>query len=215
MYRYSAVPGRERDTQKPYLIFKMTASMLFILIVLAAFMLSENPLFFYLLPAAVLCSGGDLFLALGHEIDNKLKNPQFIIGVLLFAAAQVLISICYLSILNWHITWVIVIPFIVLGYTIFCIKSKNYDYGKNAVPCSIYGFFVGLSAALGLQMMITCRDNIVCVFLGIGSILFLISDAILSNKLFALKKGAWAGAGVIIFYFAGMWCLMSAISMGI
>lgn len=215
MYRYCDIPGKERNTQKPYVIFKMTASMIFILIATAAYLLSKNSIFFYLLPTALLCAGGDFFLALAHEIDNRIKNPQFLTGVLLFAAAHVLISVCYLSILHWRISWTCAIPFAVLIYTAICTKSRNYEYGNNALPCTLYGFFAGLSAALGLQLMITCPDNITYVFLGIGSILFFVSDSILSMKLFAVRKNRLSGAGVLFFYYVGMWFLTSAIAMEI
>lgn len=211
MYRY-----REwRDTQKPYTILKMVASVLFIVMGIYGYFISGNPAFAWMAPALVLCSVGDLFLALGHEIDNKLVNPQFIIGVYAFAAAQVFYSLVILRMMDWHVSWTIIIPFVVLGYTIFCTKNKDYEFGRNAVPCCVYGFLVGLTGGLGLQMLLTYPEELNCMFMGIGAILFLVSDGILSMKLFWKKETPWAGWGVLIFYFGAMWLLANSIGAGI
>ena len=204
MYRY---------TQKQYVICKMITATLFLVIALLAYNRAPMEIFFYLMPGFCFCWGGDLFLALAHEIDNKLRNPQFIIGVISFTIGQIIIAFALLTALGWHISWTIIIPFIVLGYTICCTKSKDYEFGINAIPCSIYGFFVGLSAALGLQLILQNPGSTPALFLGIGTILFLISDAVLSMKLFWKKDVPWSGAGVIAFYFGAMWFLTSAICM--
>lgn len=213
MYRFCDIPGYELDTQNRYVLFKMLASAVFLVLGIVSYNLSGNGLYFYLMPAFALCFFGDLFLALGHEIDNKIRNPFFIIAVVAFTIAQTVFSFALLIMLDCRISWTIIIPFIVVGYTIFCIKSKDYDFGINGIPCAIYGFFVGLSAALGLQAIIAYPMDIISVFIGIGSILFLISDGILNLKLFWKGYTPWAGAGVLVFYYASMWFYSVAISM--
>lgn len=213
MYRYSDKPGCVRDTQRLYVVLKMITSALFLVIGFVAYNLSGCPLYLWLLPAYIFCFGGDLFLAIGHEIDNRLKNPQFIIGVFSFVIAQIVFAVGILRMLQWHVSWPLIIPFVVLGYTIFCTKSKDYEFGINAVPCCIYAFFVGLTGALGIQMLIDHPDNIIYCMIGVGAVAFLISDAVLSMKLFWKKPTPWAGAGVILFYFGAMWFLTAAIAM--
>lgn len=95
----------ENDTQVKYTIMKCITSILFLVIAVVAFALSGSWMFFMLLPAYILCFFGDLFLALGHEIDNRLKNPQFVIGVFSFCAAQVVLCIVFLSMMDWHVSW--------------------------------------------------------------------------------------------------------------
>lgn len=205
--------SEKKNNHRRYTISKCIASMLFIALSIAAFALSGNPLFFAMAPAYLFCFGGDLFLALGHEIDNKLKNPQFIVGVISFSIAQVFICIAYLRIMQWQIGWPALMGVIVLFATVFFARSKDYDFGENALPCTIYGFLVGLAAGLGLQMIITFPGMLVYVLLGVGSILFLISDLCLTMKLFWKKEAGWSGAAVLIFYYGAMWFLVCAIAM--
>lgn len=207
MYRYRDIPGYERDTQKQYVIFKMITACLYIALGAIAFNLSGNTAYFWLMPAYILCFAGDLFLALSHEIDNRIRNPHFTIGVVSFTLAQVFFSIVFFRMLEWQISWTLVIPFAVLGFTIFCIRSTDYDFGVNAVPCAVYSFFVGLTGSFGLQMIITYPGDLICTFMGIGAIMFVISDAVLSMKLFRSRYAPWTGALVIFFYFGAMWFL--------
>ncbi|MCQ2546033.1 MAG: lysoplasmalogenase [Clostridia bacterium] len=203
----------ENDPQVKYTIMKCITSILFLVIAVVAFALSGSWMFFMLLPAYILCFFGDLFLALGHEIDNRLKNPQFVIGVFSFCAAQVVLCIVFLSMMDWHVSWPAIAALLVLGGTIFFTKSDDYDFGKNAVPCSIYAFFVGLSAGLGLQLIITCNDNPVAVLLGVGAIVFLLSDLVLTMKLFWKKDVPWAGAVLLVLYWGAMWLYTAAPAM--
>lgn len=204
-----------KDNQVKYTVAKCITSILFIVLAIIAFALSGNLLFLGMAPAYLFCFGGDLFLALGHEIDNRLKNPQFIVGVISFSIAQIFICIAYLKILQWHISWTAIVGVIVLVATIFFTKNKDYDFGENALPCTIYGFFVGLAAGLGLQMIITYPENLVYVLLGAGSIVFLISDLCLTMKLFWKKEARWSGAAVLLFYYGAMWLLACGIGMWI
>lgn len=208
---YKNGPGN--DTQIRYTVTKCITSVLFLILAIMAYVLSGNGLFFLLLPAYILCFFGDLFLALGHEIDNRLRNPQFVIGVFSFCAAQVVICIVFLSMMDWHVSWPAIVSLLVLGGTIFFTKSDDYDFGSNAVPCSIYAFFVGLSAGLGLQMIITCNDDPVAVLLGAGAIVFLLSDLVLTMKLFWKKDVPWAGAVLLVLYWGAMWLYTAAPAM--
>ena len=203
----------ENDTQVKYTIMKCITSVLFLAIAVVAFALSGNWTFFLLMPAYVLCFFGDLFLALGHEIDNRLKNPQFIIGVFSFCAAQIMLCFVFLSIMDWKISWPAIVALLVLGGTIFFTKSDDYDFGNNAVPCSIYSFFVGLSAGLGLQMIIMCHNDVMAVLLGVGAIVFLLSDLVLTMKLFWKKDVPWAGAVLLVLYWGSMWLYTAAPAM--
>ncbi|MCQ2544973.1 MAG: lysoplasmalogenase [Clostridia bacterium] len=203
----------ENDTQVKYTVMKCITSVLFLVIAVAAFAVSGDVIFFLLLPAYVLCFFGDLFLALGHEIDNRLKNPQFVIGVFSFCAAQVVLCVVFLSMMNWHVSWPAIVSVLVLGGTIFFTKSDDYDFGSNALPCSIYAFFVGLSAGLGLQLVITCNNDSVAVLLGVGAIVFLISDLVLTMKLFWNKDVPWAGAVLLVLYWSAMWLYTAAPAM--
>ncbi|MDO4176099.1 MAG: lysoplasmalogenase family protein [Bacillota bacterium] len=203
----------QNDTQVKYATMKCVTSILFLVIAVLAFALTGNGLFFLLLPAYILCFFGDLFLALGHEIDNRLKNPQFVIGVFSFCAAQVVLCIVFLSMMDWHVSWPAIVALLVLGGTIFFTKSDDYDFGSNAVPCSIYAFFVGLSAGLGLQLVITCSSDPVAVLLGVGAIVFLLSDLVLTMKLFWKKDVPWAGAVLLVLYWGAMWLYTAAPAM--
>lgn len=203
----------ENDTQVKYTVMKCITSVLFLVIAVAAFAVSGDVIFFLLLPAYVLCFFGDLFLALGHEIDNRLKNPQFVIGVFSFCAAQVVLCVVFLSMMNWHISWPAIVSVLVLGGTIFFTKSDDYDFGSNALPCSIYAFFVGMSAGLGLQLVITYNYDSVAVLLGIGAIVFLLSDLVLIMKLFWKKDVPWAGAILLVLYWGAMWLYTAAPAM--
>ena len=85
---YGTIINMYRQKQKNYLIFKTVTSIIFVLMGAAAFRISGSQLFMAFLPAYVFCLIGDILLALAHEIDNNLKNPQFTLGVGAFAIAH-------------------------------------------------------------------------------------------------------------------------------
>ncbi|MDO4545355.1 MAG: lysoplasmalogenase family protein [Bacillota bacterium] len=202
-----------RNRQGPYTVLKTVTSLLFLLVGFLAYRHTGNPLYFYLLPGFIFCFLGDVLLAVAHEIDNKLKNPYFVLGVGSFLVAHVFFCWQFLGILEWHISWPAVIAIIMTGVTVSSVRSEKYDYGPNKIPSIIYSFFVGLLCGLGLQLFLDEPSNGQLIFLGAGSVLFLVSDYLLSMKYFRIEKPKCLGFFVLVAYYGAMWLLSANILM--
>lgn len=200
-----------RNRQKNYVLMKTLTSILFLLIGLFAYHVTDDSFYLACLPGFILCFLGDVLLALAHEIDNRLKNPQFVLGVGSFLLAHVFFCCQFLLLLDWQIKWPTVISLIMVGITISCTLNPKYDYGSNKIPSIIYSFFVGLLCGLGLQLLMENPDNGMAVALGIGSVCFLASDYALSLKYFRIEKPRFLGLFVLVAYYGAMWLLSSAV----
>lgn len=196
-----------RLDQKKYTVAKTATSIGFLAIGLISYIISGQDIYLAFLPAYLFCLVGDVLLALCNEIENKLKNPQFTLGVVSFAFAHIFIIREFGKILSWKISpfWIVFSAGLLI-YTIITVtlKKEKFCYGSNAVPSCIYAAVVGLCGGMGLDIIWNLGDYLFCLVLGAGSVFFMISDFILANKYFRISKKAWFGGAVMIFYYGAM-----------
>ena len=202
-----------RGDQPRYLMAKAITSALFIVLGFVCWRLGDggpdSASWLRILLGLCFCFGGDMFLALAHEIDNNLDPKFFRLGVGSFLIAHLFFCFEIMVVLNRYApqkVLPVIVGLVTVGVSIFCSRSDMYDYKGNARPAILYSFFVGLLCGLGIQMMISMGFTGRWLIMGIGSVLFLLSDLTLSNKYFLKKKPKPFGAVVLVTYYAAVAC---------
>ena len=206
---YGTIINMYRQKQKSYLIFKTVTSVIFVLMASAAFRISGSELFVAFLPAYVFCLIGDVMLALAHEIDNNLKNPQFTLGVGAFAIAHLFFIWKIQTYMFSGVSVGGIIMSLLLGaYTVWTTRSSAFEYGSNKVPSIIYSLIVGFLGGMGIELIIGSftegLGSPAYVLMALGMVFFMVSDTILANKYFKKEGKGWFGAAVLIFYYGAM-----------
>ncbi len=161
---------------------------------------------------------GDLFL---HLItDNQIV---FGVGMLAFLIGHVFYVIAYSKALNYYLPsdtvfdWrAILIALAIFGCCVLYAWKTKMHFGIALIPCILYGivisFMVVTAIALPLKIMANGVDlepygptSMAGVFLtiGLGSVLFLLSDATLAMILFGGKKNRPLKIFNIATYFTG------------
>lgn len=190
---------------KAFLVTKTCSGLLFIAVGYSAFIFSGSNVFFGLLPVLIFCLIGDIMLALALGPDGKTRNPHFSLGVAAFLAAHALLCWQILRYIDFHICPTVLIAALTVIMTIIFTRSDKFDFEGNEILCIIYSFFVGLSCGLGLNMIWVLGSAKGAVIMAVGTILFLISDSLLSGKYFMKKAPRGLGAIVLITYYLAMY----------
>ena len=206
---YGTIINMYRQKQKNYLIFKTVTSIIFVLMGAAAFRISGSQLFMAFLPAYVFCLIGDILLALAHEIDNNLKNPQFTLGVGAFAIAHLFFIWKIQTYMFSGVSVGGIIMSLLLGaYTVWTTRRSAFEYGSNKVPSIIYSLIVGFLGGMGIELIIGSftegLGSPAYVLMALGMVFFMVSDTILANKYFRKEGKGWFGTAVLIFYYGAM-----------
>ena len=206
---YGTIINMYSQKQKSYLIFKTVTSVIFVLMGAAAFRISDSQLFMAFLPAYVFCLIGDILLALAHEIDNNLKNPQFTLGVGAFAIAHLFFIWKIQTYMFSGVSVGGIIMSLLLGaYTVWTTRSSAFEYGSNKVPSIIYSLIVGFLGGINIKLIINSftegLGSPAYVLMALGMVFFMVSDTILANKYFRKEGKGWFGTAVLIFYYGAM-----------
>ena len=206
---YGTIINMYRQKQKSYLAFKTITSIIFVLLGAAAYRISGSEFFAAFLPAYIFCLIGDVLLALAHEIDNNLKNPQFTLGVGAFAIAHLFFIWRIQMYMFAQVSIGGIIMSLLLGaYTVWTTKNSAFEYGSNKVPSILYALIVGFLGGMGIELLIGAitegLGSPAYVLMALGMVFFMISDTILANKYFRKEARHWYGAAVLIFYYGAM-----------
>lgn len=190
--------------KKHYILFKGLSSAGFTATAAVSALCHDRSLFI-VMPFFILCFAGDILLALSDEIDIRLRDPQFTSGVAAFAVAHVFLIYEFGRMTCWHISplWVVFSAGLLL-YTIYTLTGHDFDYGGKALPCCVYAFIVGLCGGMGADIIISQHSDINGLMSGIGAISFMISDFILANKYFRIRKKQWYGVAILLFYYGAV-----------
>ncbi len=213
VFGFLAILYLERLKNRPYIFFKAVTSATNVVIGIFAVRNADRIFAGLLIASLIFCFFGDLFLALGHEIDNNLKDPQFTIGVGSFLIAQAILAGALFRFLSFRADWTLLIVIVPVLSVPFFNSRKDYDFGTNKYPTMIYGIFIGLMCAMALSHLIRRPHGTLSVVLGIGGVLFFCSDLILMFKFFRKKTTPHIGIAVLTVYFLAIWLLAAGVPL--
>lgn len=180
-------------------------SFMFLLIGLVSFLITKNNIYFKFLPGYIFCFLGDYFLAIAKTPNGILKKNKFLVGLGLFALAHVMFIGSFVLILKGEIGYIWLIC-ATIGCLFMYLKKKKgkLDFKGSTIPCLIYCAFVNSFFGLSLTYAIKCNFEMHSVILFIGSLLFMLSDSVLSFKYFGSQRKEWYIMVELSLYYIGM-----------
>lgn len=188
-----------------YLIFKTLTSLFFIFIAITSYINSgTKEVFFYLILAALIFSlFGDVFLALYDKKASTLRG-NFVKGVLCFAAAHILFSLAFLTLVP--LSFKELVPFFILVFLsiIFLCKYKRFQFDGMLPIIISYDIVISfmVARAFYLYRLISVKPLGVSLLIS-GAALFLISDVILCFIYFDKKHPPYLSALNLSTYYIG------------
>lgn len=135
-----------------------------------------------------------------------------------FLSGNVCFAVYIMAVLTEHAQgfksfwWVIPVEIVILALFIFlaCKFPKTLKLGKMKWPMALYISSITLHGLLGIAMMIAL-PNTAFALMGLGSLLFMISDYILTVDKFVIIGNRWILRSNSAFYFTGL--LLIVLSM--
>ena len=152
---------------------------------------------------------GDIFLV----FDFNKGGTSFMIGNALFAIFYI-VTLIKCSIPFLYYFWIFIVWAAIVS--LFIYLSKKYPniikLGKLRKPMTFYLSSITLHGLMGLvtAIFVGCTPLVV---MGIGSVLFLVSDCILTIDRFVIQKNKWIVRANSLTYFVGM--LLIVLSLGL
>lgn len=196
VYRYTKKNDEEQRIQS--ILNKCLCSVLFIVIAACAVGMKGNSRYAMFMLLGFFCSFfGDFFLALPDQ------TTTFILGLSSFVLAHLSYTVAFF---NLHgVMWLDVGLFIlVLALISGLLVKLNMQFGKMLLPCMIYIIVISNMVAKSLSLFITGVVNLTgAIILVCGTILFAVSDVVLSLIKFGDKNTAKMRSYNIITYFPG------------
>ena len=163
---------------------------------------------------AYIISGGLCFAFAGDYFLQyiKLDNEKFKKGIILFAAAQVMLIVAYYIILPVHfLEFVFLAAFLVLA--VLLMKKQQWDISAQSPHITVYTVLVAFMGAKALSFAFLCPE---LWQIALGGALFFLSDIILGMWNYKSGKMYLAHLNWItyfigeIFIALGVWALMLA-----
>lgn len=211
----------QRQKQR-YALAKGVQSTLFVLAALLAFFTGSaaRPAAFALLLAAlILCAFGDIALGVANQARRKsegegkekvgtagIRKAPFLAGAAAFLLAHLVFCVLYFHIAPFH-PLVLVLP---VACVILIYSFEHFGLirtGKMKPLVFIYPFVVGMMASSALATAIAAGPSPYGALTVAGSILFLISDAILVFLYFGVKKHVAFRISNLLTYYLGVFLL--------
>lgn len=156
-----------------YVQSKMLCSVTFVVLAVIFALVSHHlEYFFGLFPALCFCMLGDLFMGL-YQIERRRRN--LILGILTFMLGHLflLILLFYRSReISW---WNVFVPVVAVILLFVMRKMAGMRYGKVWPLAICYCIFLALMLSKSTEIMI-CSPSIATVWIGLGGILFFVSD---------------------------------------
>lgn len=193
---------RTRDNFKHRIINKIILAGMYLIFGIVVFFLKHEffSLELLLVVSLLLAALGDIFL----PFDFKKGGLFFLSGNLGFAAYEIIQLITNgVSFVSFF--WV----YLIVGAMIltFILLSNKYPdiikLGKMKIPMIGYLTSIFVHGMTGVAMIIFLKD-ISFIIMGIGSLLFMISDMILTIDRFVIKGNKWIVRSNSLTYFVGM-----------
>lgn len=152
---------------------------------------------------------GDIFLV----FDLNRGGDYFLAGNFIFAIYYFTLFVdSGLKFTNFY--WILLIWAFMLASFIFASNKwpKVFKLGKMKMPMTFYLSSIMLHGACGIGSIILL-PSVRTLVLGIGSVMFMISDFILTVDKFVIKHNKWIVRANSFFYFIGL--LLIALSIGL
>lgn len=152
---------------------------------------------------------GDIFLV----FDLNRGGDYFLAGNFIFAIYYFTLFVdSGLKFTNFY--WILLIWVFMLGSFIFASNKwpKVFKLGKMKMPMTFYLSSIMLHGACGIGSIILL-PSVRTLVLGIGSVMFMISDFILTVDKFVIKNNKWIVRANSFFYFIGL--LLIALSIAL
>ncbi|MBQ4272259.1 MAG: hypothetical protein IJB95_01200 [Clostridia bacterium] len=152
---------------------------------------------------------GDIFLV----FDLNRGGDYFLAGNFIFATYYFTLFVdSGLKFTNFY--WILLIWAFMLGSFIFASNKwpKVFKLGKMKMPMTFYLSSIMLHGACGIGSIILL-PSVRTLVLGIGSVMFMISDFILTVDKFIIKNNKWIVRANSFFYFIGL--LLIALSIAL
>ncbi len=101
--------------------------------------------------------------------------------------------------------WVIIAEVLIVGALIVCAQKlpKVFKFGKMKWPMMLYLSSITLHGLMGIAVMIALPGTPFAL-IGLGSLLFMISDYVLTVDKFVITKNPWILRANSAFYFTGL-----------
>ena len=152
---------------------------------------------------------GDIFLV----FDLNRGGDYFLSGNFIFAIYYICLFVdAGHSFADFY--WVFIIWAVMLGGFILASNKlpKVFKLGKMKFPMTFYLSSIMLHGSCGIGAMILLNSTAGFV-LGLGSVMFMISDFILTTDKFVIRNNKWIVRANSFFYFIGL--LLIALSIGL
>lgn len=201
---------RVGNNMKHRAINKYILASMYFVYAIVMFSVCDLSMHHYILLIALLFAYlGDIFLVF-----------DFTKGGLFFLTCNICFSIFYLvSLTGYHVPfinyfWIFIIWAILISTFIYLANKypKVIKLEKMKYPMSAYLSTITLHGLLGLVSAIFINTTPIIV-MGIGSLLFMISDYILTIDRFIIQKNKWIVRANSLTYFAGL--LLIVLSLGL
>lgn len=191
-------------TKDSYLIFKISASSVFIYTALLSYINnSTNFNYFILIFIALIFSFlGDVFLALKEKPLEKL-DTMFFLGLTSFVITHIFYSSAFISLGSLNIFIFILTVLVALTLITFFKSIKNFNFKNATIPSYIYILAISFMFCNALGLIKCDLDKIPLLLLIIGPLLLFISDFIISFIFFFEKSPKILGPLNLMTYYLG------------
>lgn len=185
------------------------ASMYLVYAIVMFFMNGLSDHHYVLIVALLFSFLGDIFLVFDFS-----KGGYFFLTSNIFFVVYYITSLINGEIKFINYFWILLVWLLLISIFIICCKKfpNVFKLGKMKKPMTLYLSSVTLNGLFGLTCALFLKTTPFIVR-GIGSLLFMISDYILTVDRFIIKKNKWIVRGNSLTYFVGL--LLIALSVGL
>ena len=194
-------------------IFKAIASLLFISTGIISYIIfpKDYYYFIFILTGLFFSLLGDIFLALKINDNNGHFNKYFLYGIISFSLTHTMyiFAFCHLGFFNILDLLITLILSILIITVLKCNKSINF---KNMLaPASIYSFIICLMTLQSIKLVFLLKFNLGTYMLLTCTLLFILSDLILSFILFNTNHKKYLTAINLFTYYTGQFLIASTV----
>jgi uncharacterized membrane protein YhhN len=191
-----------RKTIVSYFILKMTLSAGVLLVAMTELRwYGDSHDCMFVIPGLLFCTAGDITLFLSNEYDIELKEPYFTMGILSFGFAHIMFCADLLYLADFRITPAVGMALVTVAMVLHFSRRSILELGRYKIPLVCYALLVGTFCGLGINLLVVHGLNRQVFMIGVGAMIFWLSDLSLSFRCFNKKVPDWFGTFVFTSYF--------------